>query len=185
MIKAISIQTKFMYTFLIILAVIAVVIFILANTAPKQMLIEKSIVITKPIQEVFSYLKYIKNQDNFSVWNMTDPTMNKSYKGEDGNIGFVYSWESNNKNVGQGEQEITAITENKIIVCEVRFTKPMQNVAEVSFELKDNSNNTTNVAWVFKSPTKFPMSIMTGVFVKMLGKDIAQGLQNLKSLLEK
>jgi hypothetical protein len=174
-----------MTTFLIIIAVIVVIVFILAATAPKQMIIERTVSIHQPLSQVFDYLKFIKNQDNFSVWNMTDPQMSKSYNGIDGTVGFVYTWDSStNKNVGAGEQEIIQIVEGESITCEVRFKRPMQNVAKTTLSVSSVSENTTEVKWGFYSPTKFPMSIMTGIFVKMLSKDIDKGLQNLKVILE-
>ena len=72
------------------------------------MRIEKSVEIRKPSSEVFNYLKYTRNQDNFSVWNMADPDMKKEQSGTDGEVGFLYRWDSQNKNVGAGEQEITS-----------------------------------------------------------------------------
>ncbi len=40
---------------------------------PKDMIIEKSVVINKPKKDIYDYLKNIRNQDEFSIWNMTDP----------------------------------------------------------------------------------------------------------------
>ncbi len=44
---------------------------------------------------------------------MTDPAMKKEFRGIDGNVGFVYGWDSENKRAGNGEQEITNITEGE------------------------------------------------------------------------
>ena len=40
-------------------------------------------------------------------------------KGVDGTKGFIAAWNSQNKNVGKGEQEITNIVENTLIDTEV------------------------------------------------------------------
>src|SRR4051812_14772939 len=101
----------------------------------KEMLIEKNVSINKNIDEVFNYLKQTKNQDEFSVWNMTDPRMQKKYTGVDGTKGFIYSWDSKNKNVGAGSQEIINIINGNRIDYELRFTRPMQNIATSSFLL--------------------------------------------------
>jgi hypothetical protein len=149
------------------------------------MKIEKSIAIKKPSGEVFNYLKLTKNQDNFSVWNMTDPKMNKNYKGTDGTVGFVYAWDSTNKNVGAGEQEITGIVNGKYIEYVIRFFRPMQNTGKSRFEINNGGEENTIVTWIFESPSKFPMSLFAPLFKIMLGKDISKGLVNLKSILEK
>jgi hypothetical protein len=54
------------------------------------MRIEKSIELKRNSMDVYEYLRFTKNQDNFSVWNMTDPSMKKEYVGTDGNVGFIY-----------------------------------------------------------------------------------------------
>jgi hypothetical protein len=57
----------------------------------------REIIINKPINILFNYLKFIKNQDNFSKWNTIDKDMVKKFTGIDGIVGFIYKWESNNK----------------------------------------------------------------------------------------
>lgn len=148
------------------------------------MKIERTILIKKSRDEVFSYLKLTKNQDNFSVWNMTDPSMSKKYSGVDGTIGFIYSWDSTNKNVGAGEQEIKAIESGKKIEFEVRFFRPMKNTGKVYFLLSESSNEGTIVTWIFDSPSKFPFVLFAPIFKRMLGKDLENGLTNLKKILE-
>lgn len=99
------------------------------------MKIEKSINVSRSPATVFDYLKYTRNQDSFSVWNMTDPLTKKEYKGTDGTVGFVYGWDSTNKNVGAGEQETTGIEEGKRIVFALKFFRPMQNTGISAFEI--------------------------------------------------
>jgi len=149
------------------------------------MKIEKSIDIRRNDSEVFNYLKLTKNQDNFSVWNMADPGMKKEFHGTDGTPGFVYTWDSVNKNVGAGEQETKAVVDGKIIEFEVRFFRPMQNTGKALFRIDKKSENITGVTWIFDSPSKFPYSLLAPIFKKMLGKDLEKGLINLKGILEK
>ena len=151
----------------------------------KDMIIEKNVSVNKNINEVFNFLKQTKNQDRFSVWNMKDPNMKRDYSGTDGTKGFVYSWNSKDKNVGAGSQEIKNISEGNRIDYELRFIRPMQNTAASSFVLDKIDENNTSVTWTFQSPTKFPMSLFAPIFKNMLGKQLNQSLQNLKALLEK
>jgi hypothetical protein len=149
------------------------------------MKIEKSITIKKSSRLVFDYLKITGNQDNFSVWNMADPKMKKTHKGTDGTIGFQYSWDSAVKNVGAGVQEITAIEDGKRIDYSINFSRPMQNTGKIKFEIISLGAESTSVVWVFDTPSKFPMSLFSPIFKKMLGKDLEKGLVNLKGILEK
>lgn len=152
----------------------------------KKMIIERNIIISKPLSEVYEYLRLMQHQENFSVWNMADPNRSKSFKSTDGTVGCVYSWDSpTNKNVGAGEQEILSLEKDKSINYEVRFQRPMKNVAKCNFVLSSVSESQTNVMWGFYSPSKFPLNILKGVMEKMLGKDLQKSLENLKTLLEK
>ena len=149
------------------------------------MKIEKSIEISRNSGEVFDYLKYTRNQDNFSVWNMADPTMKKDYRGADGTVGYIYSWDSTNRNVGAGEQEITGIDEGKKISYELRFLRPMRNVGKSFFIINGKGDSSTSVVWTFDSPAKFPFSLLAPVMKMIMGKDLEKGLTNLKTILEK
>ena len=149
------------------------------------MKLEKSVIINKGSGLVFDYLKMTRNQDNFSVWNMADLNMKKSYEGTDGKVGFKYSWDSTLKNVGAGEQEIAAIEDGKSIEYTIRFTRPMQNTGKTRFQIKSLGNDNSSVTWTFDSPSRFPMSLFSPIFKRMLGKDLEKGLHNLKVILEK
>jgi hypothetical protein len=149
------------------------------------MKIIKSVEIGKSSGVVFDYLKITKNQDNFSVWNMADPDMKKTHQGIDGKVGFKYSWDSTDKNVGAGEQEITAIEEGKSIDYAVRFFRPMKNTGTIKFNINSVADEKTSVEWIFDSPSRFPMVLFTPIFKRMLGKDLEKGLVNLRSILEK
>lgn len=149
------------------------------------MKIEKQIEIKRNSKQVFDYLIKTKNQDNFSVWNMADPSMKKKYKGSDGTVGFLYSWDSTMKKVGAGEQKITGIDEGKSIEYEIRFFRPMQNTGKTKFEITGKGKEHSTVTWIFESPSKFPMSLFSPILKRMLGKDLEKGLINLKAILEK
>jgi uncharacterized protein YndB with AHSA1/START domain len=150
-----------------------------------EMIIHKSVIINRPKKEVFDYLKLVRNQDEFSVWNMKDPDKKTTYIGTDGTPGFIYTWDSKDKSVGAGAQEIKAIKDGERIDYEVRFERPMKNTSQCYFALNSLPDGRTEVIWDFKGPTKFPMSLFKGIFQKMLGKDMAQSLENLKLKLEK
>ena len=152
---------------------------------PIAMKIEKSVKVKSSPGVVYEYLKLTRNQDNFSVWNMADPNMKKSYEGTDGTVGFIYRWDSAVKNVGAGEQEITDMKDGKSIDYAIRFSRPMKNTGKTKFQITGSADGYTSVDWIFDSPSKFPMSLFSPIFKRMLGKDLEKGLQNLKVILEK
>jgi uncharacterized protein YndB with AHSA1/START domain len=144
------------------------------------------VVINKPRQEVFDYVKYLKNQDNFSKWASMDPDMRTSYRGTDGSVGFVSAWESDDKNVGKGEQEITGIIEGQRIDYELRFIEPFESTSLAYMITEDVSDQHTKVRWGFTGRMNYPMNLMLLFmdFEKMIGDDFEHGLENLKAILE-
>src|SRR5690349_21451901 len=103
-----------MTTTIIVLIVIAIP-FVLAVFQSNEYSIAREITIDKSKAEVFDYVRILKNSDQYSKWVMTDPAMKKEYRGTDGTIGFTYAWDSTNKNVGKGEQEIKQINDGQRI----------------------------------------------------------------------
>lgn len=144
---------------------------------------KRSVVIQKPRQEVFDFVKYLRNQELYSKWAKMDPNMKKEFTGEDAKPGATSSWDGNDK-VGKGAQEIKAIEEGKRIEYELRFEKPWKSTAQSEISLEDEGAG-TKVSWMVKGQNSYPWNIMNGMMDGMLGSDLQTGLDNLKNLLEK
>jgi hypothetical protein len=174
-------------TILLIIVGIIVILLITGIFIKKEFLIERSITINKSKPEVFNYLKILKNGEQYNKWMMTDPAMKKKLTGIDGTVGFIYAWDSSNKNAGKGEQEITKINEGERIDSELRFEKPFKNTSYTAFITQAASADQTRVTWTFYGNMKFPMNLMHALLnlSKMLGNDLETSLSNLKSILEK
>lgn len=173
-----------MSTVLYIVLAIIVIIIVLAIIAPKEYDVSRSIVIKKPLPEVFQYLKKLKNQDAWSPWAEKDPNMEKTFIGIDGKVGFVSAW-AGNKEVGEGEQEITGIVENEVVKSQLRFLKPFKSTSDAYLKVCDDAGDTL-VTWGFSGENKFPISILM-LFMNMdktVGKDFEHGLKKLKGILE-
>jgi len=170
-----------MYTVLIILGVILVLIIFLALIAPKNYHVFRSIKLDHAPEKVWPHLKFLKKQQEWSPWAKKDPNMDLIFTGVDGEIGAVSHWKGN-KDVGEGEQEITKIAEGERIEQDLRFFKPYKSQSDCYMTLKEVEVNKSKVTWGFTGKNKFPMSIVM-LFMsmdKMVGKDFEQGLQNLK-----
>ena len=173
-----------MYIALYVLLAIVSLIVILGLIAPKNYEVNREIVINKPLAEVFTYLKSLKNQDNWSPWAAKDPNMKKTFTGKDGEVGCVSAWEGN-KDVGSGEQELMNIIENVVIESQLRFLKPFKSTSDAYLRVNKVENG-TKVIWGFTGINKFPISIMM-LFMNMdktVGKDFEEGLDKLKKILE-
>lgn len=175
-----------MKKFLYILIGIIALFLIVAAFAPKDYSVVRSVEINQPPKLVFDYIKYLKNQDNYSKWANMDPQMKKTFRGTDGNVGFVSRWESEDENVGVGEQEIMKIEEGKRIDYELRFEKPWESVSPAYMTVETTSNGSTKVDWAFEGHMAYPSNIML-LFMDMedmLGNDLQEGLYKLKDILE-
>lgn len=171
---------------LTIIVIIVALPFIVALFVKKDYAVSREITIDKPASTVFDYLKYLKNQDEFSKWASMDPDMKKSYRGTDGTVGFVSAWESEKDDVGVGEQEITAIVEGERLEYELRFIKPWESVSPAYITTIPTSDTQTKVTWAFEGKMDYPMNLMM-LFMdmeQMIGTDLEIGLGNLKSILE-
>ncbi|MBA2611336.1 MAG: SRPBCC family protein [Bacteroidetes bacterium] len=174
---------------IIVIAIVGLIALLLiaALFTKKGYEIEREIIINKPKAEVFNYVKHICNQDKYSKWNKTDLGMKKDYKGTDGTVGFVYAWDSQNKQAGAGEQEIKKIADGERMESEIRFIRPFSAVAASFIATQNVSEQQTKVKWGIQSTMKYPMNIILSFMNmdKMLGKDMEVSLGDLKVILEK
>ncbi|WP_293915893.1 MULTISPECIES: SRPBCC family protein [unclassified Sphingobacterium] len=173
----------------ILLAILALVVILLiaALFLKKDYAVKREIVINKPREVVFEYIKYIKNQNYYSKWATMDPNMKKTYTGTDGTPGFISAWDSDQKDVGKGEQEIKKITEGERIDMEIRFIEPFESKDKAYMITESTSPTSTKVIWGFDGHMDYPMNLtlLCMDFDKMLGGDLETGLQRLKGQLEK
>jgi len=178
---------KIIKILLIILFSIVALVLLTALFVSKSYKVEKSIVVHAPKDSVFNYIKHLKNQNDYSVWSKMDPNWKTSFSGEDGTVGFVSAWESEVKNVGSGSQTITKIVEGDSMITKLKFIKPFkaENDTYLSVSAIDATN--TKVSWAFSGSFPYPMNIMKLVFnlEKAIGKDFQQGLENMKTIIEK
>ncbi|CAG0962929.1 MAG: SRPBCC family protein [Bacteroidetes bacterium] len=170
----------------IVLVIIFVLPFIIALFLEKDYKVERNITINKPKQEVFGYIKMLKNQDIYSVWAQMDPAMKKEYTGTDGTVGFESHWESSNEEVGTGTQKITKIIEGEKIETHISFKIPFEAEDDAYLITERIDENTTLVKWGFTGSFPYPFNIMQ-LFINMdkeVGGDLEKGLQNLKKTIE-
>lgn len=172
---------------LIIIGALIAILLIAAAALPKGYVIETDILIDKPVAEVYGFIKCLENQGQYNKWVMLDPNVKKEYHGTDGTVGFAYSWQSENKQLGKGEQVITGLEENKRVDYGLKFVEPFPNEANAYLVTDAVSAAQTKVTWGFSGKRTFMMKLMHFVLnlKKMLKKDLHESLQNLKALLEK
>ncbi|MCB9251210.1 MAG: SRPBCC family protein [Flavobacteriales bacterium] len=178
---------KILKTILIVIVSIIALFLITALFVKKDYSVEREVVISKPTQEVYDYVKFLKNQDNYSKWNQMDPNSVKTYTGTDGEVGFISAWDSKMDDVGAGEQEIKKLANGERIDWELRFKRPFESTEQAYMVTSSAEEGKTNVKWGFKGHMDYPMNMMLLFmdFEKMIGDDLQTGLNNLKTVMEK
>lgn len=176
---------KILVRVLIGLAILIAIPFVAALFMDKDMNLQREIIINKPKQVVFDYVKQLKNEDNYNTWVMMDPSMKKEYKGTDGTVGFVYSWNSESNDVGEGEQEITKIVDGQRMDFELRFKRPFAGTDHGFLTTEAVGEDKTRVTSNFVGQMAYPMNLMGAWCKDMMGKEMQKSLDNLKNVLEK
>ena len=168
----------------VILAIVALLL-IIPLFISKDMNYEKSVLINASISTVWGNVSSLTAMDQWSPWNEKDPNMERSLTGTDGTVGAKQAWVSKEKNVGEGSQTITGITEPTLLETKLEFIKPFKSKADAYVKLAQE-NNSTKATWGFKSQMPYPMNIMKLFmnFEKKMDEDFGSGLNKLKSISE-
>lgn len=170
----------------IVILILIVAILVTGLFVSADIHVERQVSINKDRTTVFNFIKHLENQDKFSVWQQMDPNMKHTLTGTDGTVGAVSAWESDNEQVGVGEQEITNIKEGERIDFELRFKKPEEMNSMAYFTTADEGTG-TKVAWGFDAHVPYPFNafmIFAGDLDAQLGPDLEKGLGNLKTIME-
>lgn len=169
---------KILKRILIAIAILIAIPLIVALFVPKTFYSERSVTIEKSKVEVFEYVRFVRNQDNFGVWQLSDPNLKYTEESQDGTVGYKYSWDG--EVTGKGSQKIIDISAPDSVVTELDFG--MGEPAQSFFRLEEQGPQQTKVTWGMRGKSPYPLNVFNLIFD--LGKDFEQGLQNLKSVLE-
>jgi hypothetical protein len=176
---------KILVRIAVVLAILIAAPFVVAAFLRRDFVIEREIVIDRPKDEVFAFIRCLKNQDQYSTPLKADPGMKKSFRGTDGTVGFVYAWESDNQDAGVGEQEITQIREGERVDSEIRMKKPFQSSDPAYTTTETVPGNKTRVRSVYLGKMNYPSNLLCSVVCDKVGQVMQESLKNLKDVLEK
>jgi hypothetical protein len=170
---------KILKKVLITLVALLAIVLLIAAILPKTFHAGSELIINKNSDEVFNYIKQIKKQGEYDNWSRQDPNIQREYSGEDGTVGFTYTWKSDK--VGNGKQVITNVLEGKRVEMDLYFNGEGQ--ANKSFIAVDSvAQNQSKVTWEIDGKIPFPFNIFT-LFYDM-NEDFKEGLINMKANLE-
>lgn len=176
-----------MLTFLRILAGLVLLLALLAAAAfllPRQVNISRDIQIDAvPPEAVFPYINSLEQMQAWNPWLERDADVAVSFEGPTAGVGAKMIWQSEQRDVGQGAQEIVESVENERVVSALEFGGRGDAVATLSLQPEDGG---TRVTWGLDADLgNAPMLRWMGLAMdRMVGGDYETGLANLKALLE-
>jgi uncharacterized protein YndB with AHSA1/START domain len=173
------------------LIIIAIVIGILlaallgfAATRPDTFRVQRTQRIEAPPGRIFESINDFHLWPSWSPYEKLDPAMKKTYSGAASGKGAVYAWAGNSK-AGEGRMEIVDTVSPSKIAIKLDFMKPFEGHHTAQFTLEPNGRS-TDVTWAMHGPQPYMFKLMS-IFLsmdKMVGKEFAAGLANLKAIAE-
>jgi ribosome-associated toxin RatA of RatAB toxin-antitoxin module len=143
--------------------------------------VTRSALIPAPAEAVFPLVNSFHEWTRWSPWEAVDPTMDRSYSGNDAGIGARYAW-SGNRKAGSGNMEIVESDFPRSISVRLEFTKPFKAVNPTTFTLTP-ADGGTRVTWRMTGENK-GLAKVFALFMnmdKMVGSDFERGLASLSS----
>lgn len=156
---------------------------------PKQVHIERSIVIERPASMMFELLNSYRHFNEWSPLARRDPKAQFITSGPDSGVGARLSWVGEPHLVGSGWQEIVASKPYELINIKLDFDA--QGLADTGFALSPEGD-ATRVTWFFDSDLTEGVNFLDSflaryfglLFDRWVGGDYEEGLANLKKFAE-
>ncbi len=168
----------------IIITVISIVILVavVGLLLPRHAHVQRSVTIDRPASLVYATVNSFVLFPKWSPWQDLDPNMTQVTEGPRDGVGAKLVWKGNDK-VGAGTQVITASTPNQSVASDLDFGNMGTAKSRVTFTPEGSA---TRATWaVDLDMGANPIGHYIGLTMDgMLGKDFANGLAKLKSLLE-
>jgi uncharacterized protein YndB with AHSA1/START domain len=167
----------------LVFASLLIIMLAVAAFMPETMQVERSVVINKPVGEVFNHIADLRNWQAWNPWSEMDPEATHEISTPSRGKGAKWSWEGNT--LGKGNLEQQEIEENKMVRFSMVFEKPMESSGIDIWHFESPDENSTLVTWMDEMAMEYPVGRLAALFLKpSLEKQLDQGLQNLKRLVE-
>ncbi len=167
----------------LVLVLLVVLLAGIGMLLPRQVHVERSIVIDAPRATVFALVDGYKQFSKWSPWEALDPNAKTTVEGPDFGVGAKQSWVGDPKTVGSGSQEIIEAEPVARVKSRLEFGDNPPATAE--FVLAPEGSG-THLTWSFDSDMGAgPIGRWFGLMMdRFIGPDYEKGLANLKTLAE-
>lgn len=178
-------EIKLLLRLVVLIAVLMALPFFLALFIDTEFRVTESVIIERPRHEVYEFLRHLENQTLFNSRLLLDSETKITTRGPVGEVGYVFNWESETRDVGEGEQEILELDPDHRIELEIRVSEPYSYVDRLNATFKELTPTTTEVTFNYDAYMAYPSNLMYLFVSTMISRDMDQSLDNLKELLEK
>lgn len=165
------------------LVIVLLVLVGVAFLLPQKVHVERSVEIAAPQDQVFALVNSFERFNEWSPWFERDPNARYTFEGPASGVGAIMRWQSENREVGQGVQEI--VVSEPPSVVRVRLDFGSQGPAEAYYQLVATANGTA-ITWGLDTDLGMnPVNRYFGLFFdNLIGGDYEKGLAKLKAVAE-
>lgn len=148
--------------------------------------VSRSIVVNKPVDEVYANLADFNHWSTWSPWIIQEPTCPVVVTGEPNELGHKQEW--NGKRIGKGETVLVEKKENAFLNFDLTFYAPWKSQSKTRFEFESTTTpageDATQVTWFMDGSLPFFMFFFKKMMLAMIGSDYQRGLNMFKEYME-
>lgn len=160
-----------------------ILLLIIAAMMPGKFNIEKTTVISRPIQHTKDRVGDLNQYSIWNPWQQAEPKSTKQITGTPNTPCHKYSWQG--KKIGVGSLTLLSLDERHIHF-QLEFVKPWKSKAKDNWLFEPWGDGTeTKVTWQNSGELPWPIARLMGPMInKNLSHQFEQGLRNLKNMCE-
>ncbi len=168
---------------LFIILCVAAVVVALGFLLPRNIHVERRLLISGTQRTIFSQVNTLKNWTKWSPWLITDTNAKVLFSGPESGVGASFTWMSNDKNVGNGGISIVSSVYPDSLEVVYDFAEKGRSTGKFFFI---NENLNTDVIVSLDSDLGLnPVSRWIGLFSDyLIGPDLDKGLNKLEQLVQ-
>lgn len=166
-----------------VLLILLVLLIGIGLLLPSEKTVERSIVIDAAPAQVFPHLNSMRAFHAWSPWSDIDPATEYRFEGPASGVGARMVWQSGNREVGRGSQEIVDSVADRRVATRLQFGE--HGGGDATFELEPDGA-ATRVRWTFHTAFGWDLfSRYVGLMLdSMIGASYDRGLRSLKTRIE-
>jgi predicted transcriptional regulator YdeE len=171
-----------MLMLMLILMVGAVLVYLFS--LPKGYTVTRSMVIAKPVHEVFDFIVDFNHWHRWSPWLLQEPTAATATT-NGAEVGGTHAWDG--LKIGAGQMQHRVIIPNERIEMLLTFIRPFKAQSEVVWRVKnvmDKGVAATELTWSMQAKMPLPFRPFQSMVARMIGYDFDLGLAMLRGQLD-